>query len=72
VNPQMTSRRCSQCLFESKDNREGNVFLCLDCGHKEDTDVNASENIDRTGRARRAYGDAPIGVVCEQEPLVWP
>ena len=65
VNPRMTSRRCSQCLFESKDNRKGKVFLCLSCGHKEDADVNASKNIDRAGRARRACGDAPIGVICE-------
>lgn len=65
VNPKMTSRRCSQCLFESKDNRKGKVFLCLSCGHKEDADVNASKNINRAGLARRACGDAPIGVICE-------
>ena len=65
VNPRMTSRRCSQCLFESKDNRKGKVFLCLSCGYKEDADVNAAKNINMAGRAQRACGDAPVGVVCE-------
>lgn len=65
VNPKMTSRRCSECLFESRDNRKGKVFLCLNCGHKEDADVNAAKNIDRAGRAQRACGDANISSICE-------
>lgn len=65
VNPRMTSHRCSQCFFESKENRRGKQFLCLNCGHTEDADVNASRNIDRAGRAQRACGDVPIGAVSE-------
>ena len=65
VEPKMTSRRCSECLFESKENRKGKVFLCLSCGYQEDADVNASKNIDRAGRARRACGDVPVGAIWE-------
>jgi putative transposase len=56
VNPKMTSRRCSECLFESKDNRKGKLFLCLSCGHKEDADINAAKNINRAGQAQRDCG----------------
>ena len=44
---------------------KGKVFLCISCGYKEDTYLNASKNIDRAGRAQKACGGAAIGVICE-------
>jgi len=65
VNPRMTSRRCSCCLFESKDNRKDKCFKCLSCGYEEDADVNAAKNINRAGRAQRDCGDSIMRSVCE-------
>jgi putative transposase len=65
VKTHMTSRRCSECLFECKENRRGKVFLFLNCGHKEDADTNASKNINRAGLARRACGDMAVGLIDE-------
>ena len=57
VNPRNTSIRCSQCLYESKENRKGKNFCCKKCGHTEDADDNAAKNINRAGRAHRDCGD---------------
>lgn len=46
VDPRYTSQRCSQCGHIEKDNRESQaVFLCKACGHADNADTNASENI---------------------------
>lgn len=66
VNPRFTSQRCSTCLFQHKENRKRKVFSCLNCGHSEDADLNASKNIKNTaGQAGRDCGDAGNGPVCE-------
>ena len=62
VNPKHTSTRCSNCLYNDKENRKGKTFECLNCGFREDADKNASLNIDRAGRAQRDCG----GIVSRQ------
>jgi putative transposase len=50
VNPQNTSRRCCQCGYAHEDNRQTQAeFLCQKCGHNENADKNAANNIRRLG-----------------------
>jgi putative transposase len=56
INPKFTSTRCSECLYNDKENRKKKFFECLNCGHTDDADKNASKNIDRAGRAQRDCG----------------
>ena len=45
INPKNTSRQCNCCGHISKDNREGEKFLCTSCGNFDDADINAAKNI---------------------------
>jgi putative transposase len=45
VNPAYTSQTCNSCGHVDAGNRHGEAFLCLDCGHTADADVNAALNI---------------------------
>lgn len=46
VNPAYTSQTCSNCKYCAKDNRESQaVFVCKQCGHSMNADVNAAINI---------------------------
>lgn len=46
VNPMYTSQQCSKCNYTSKENRKTqSEFNCIKCGHKDNADHNASENI---------------------------
>ncbi len=45
INPRNTSRGCAKCHFISELNRKGEYFKCLQCGHEDDADHNASLNI---------------------------
>ena len=49
VKPQYTSKRCSECGKIHEDNRDCKnnqaKFLCVECGYKENADINASKNI---------------------------
>jgi IS605 OrfB family transposase len=50
INPAYTSQECSNCGHIEKDNRKTQAnFCCLSCGHSENADVNASNNILRIG-----------------------
>ena len=50
VNPKNTSRRCCECAYTHEDNRQTQrEFLCLHCGHNENADKNAANNIRRLG-----------------------
>ena len=52
VNPAYTSQRCSVCGFVHEGNRTSqSSFVCLDCGHSEHADINASKNIRDMARA---------------------
>lgn len=57
-----TSQRCSLCGHVHKDNRRTQAaFLCLECGHTENADLNAAKNILSLGLKT---GGLP-GMACE-------
>lgn len=45
IDPRYTSQTCSECGFVHEDNRNGELFLCKNCGYTADADYNASRNI---------------------------
>ena len=49
VNPKHTSQECCVCGHTHKENRHGERFLCLACGHIDNADANASANIVQRG-----------------------
>jgi putative transposase len=50
VSPKNTSRRCCQCGYTHEDNRQTQAdFCCQKCGHHENADKNAANNIRRLG-----------------------
>jgi len=44
-NRAYTSQECSNCGYVHRDNRQGERFICIKCGFKEDADVNGALNI---------------------------
>lgn len=56
VSPSYTSQTCSVCGDIHKINRHGEVFQCVNCGHTEDADYNASKNILHRGFIPGVYG----------------
>jgi len=58
VDPKYTSQQCSVCGFVDKKNRKSqSKFVCLECGHSENADINAAKNI-----ACRAAINQPIAL----------
>lgn len=45
VNPAYSSQTCPACGFVHKDNRQGDKFQCLHCGHTDDADRVAAINL---------------------------
>jgi Putative transposase DNA-binding domain len=45
VNPKFTSQECSACHHVSKTNRDGEKFVCEECGHIDHADTQASRTI---------------------------
>jgi putative transposase len=45
VDPAYTSQTCPQCGHVCAENRIGDEFLCLNCGHHDHADLNAAKNI---------------------------
>lgn len=45
VNPTYTSQTCSVCGNINKKNRNHRMFLCTNCHHSDDADINAAKNI---------------------------
>ena len=55
INEWMSTRRCSECGSNSKKTEiNDREFLCLNCGHRDDRDVNAAKNILKFGLERLA------------------
>lgn len=55
VNPAYTSQTCNRCGHVAKENRESQaVFHCVNCGNKDNADINAAKNI--LGRAIHTTG----------------
>ncbi|WP_234265170.1 RNA-guided endonuclease InsQ/TnpB family protein [Hydrogenophaga sp. NFH-34] len=58
VDPAHTSTTCSVCGHNDPGNRKSpDKFECLRCGHADQADKNAAENIRRAGQARIACGE---------------
>jgi len=51
INEWMSTRRCSEC-GSKKTKINDREFLCLNCGHRDDRDVNAAKNILKFGLER--------------------
>lgn len=69
VPPAYTSQKCSRCGHVHPDNRTGEHFKCLACGHAMDADTNASINIEAAGHAVLACGETALsGRSKKQEP----
>ena len=49
VLPYYTSTTCYVCGHSDRGNRNGEIFLCLKCEHKENADINAGKNIEKEG-----------------------
>ena len=45
VNPRHTSQECSACHHVTKSNRDGEKFVCEECGHIDHADTQASRTI---------------------------
>lgn len=45
ISPTYTSKRCSECGWTRRNNRNGKEFRCNQCGFTLDADLNASRNI---------------------------
>ncbi|WP_052128472.1 RNA-guided endonuclease InsQ/TnpB family protein [Neosynechococcus sphagnicola] len=56
-----TSQECSQCHYVSPGNRDGEKFVCENCGHHEDADVDAAVVIAQ--RTAQKLGIASLRVV---------
>jgi putative transposase len=69
VPPQYTSRTCSICGHEAKENRKTQEqFTCINCGHTENADINAAKNILAAGLAAQACGGDGVSRPVKQEP----
>ncbi|WP_019486853.1 MULTISPECIES: RNA-guided endonuclease InsQ/TnpB family protein [Kamptonema] len=45
VNPQYTSQTCSKCQHVDKNSRNGEKFICINCGHIDDANLQAARNV---------------------------
>jgi putative transposase len=50
-DPWKTSQRCNACGKWDRRNRRGDRFLCVNCGHADHADFNASKNLEYLGLA---------------------
>jgi len=58
-----TSITCLECGHADKKNRNGEIFLCLGCGHKGNADTNAGRNIlNRFFTGPYGAGFKPVGL----------
>ncbi len=61
IDPRHTSQTCSQCGFQSRNNRRSqSVFHCRSCGYQLNADLNASYNIREKYRASLAQDGTPV------------
>ena len=69
VPPQHTSQTCAKCGHVSAENRRTQAqFVCVACGHEDDADVNAANNIMRAGQVLSVCGGGPLGPSAKQKP----
>lgn len=64
-----TSQKCSSCGYTDRRNRHRKDFLCVACGHEDDADINAANNVLAAGLAViRREGTDPETPVSGTEP----
>lgn len=67
VNPRFTSQQCHACGHISSENRESQaVFACTQCGHTNNADTNAAENILERALQPEDIGGSPASA--EKDP----
>jgi IS605 OrfB family transposase len=64
VSSRYTSQTCSECGHIDRKNRSGELFLCLNCGHQANADVQASQNI------LTRFLTGPYGAGCQAATVV--
>jgi putative transposase len=68
VDPRHTSQACSWCGHSARNNRSSqSMFICRQCGHQLNADLNAARNI--AAKYRAGGGTSPAGGLCNQ-PIV--
>jgi putative transposase len=71
IPPRNTSIQCAKCRYTCRENRTNQAsFRCIECGHSENADLNAAQNIKAAGLAVLACGENPLGISLKQEPTV--
>lgn len=60
VNPKFTSQECSACHHVSNNNRDGEKFVCEECGHIDHSDTQASRTILRRANLNFVRKDVKI------------
>ena len=71
VSPHNTSRKCAKCGHVAAENRKTqSKFLCLNCGHTDNADINAARNILADGNAASARGDGGISRSVNRETII--
>lgn len=59
IDPKYTSQKCSSCGHVAKENRLAqSKFECVSCGHQQNADFNAAQNILREGIAQSRQREA--------------
>jgi putative transposase len=54
VNPKYTSKTCSKCSHVARYSRNGKKFICTNCGHIDDANLQSARNVKT--KALEAYG----------------
>ena len=69
ISPQYTSQTCPSCGHVSKENRKTqSVFKCQRCGHSDNADVVAAQNILAVGQTVTACGEMALADSTKQQP----
>jgi putative transposase len=45
INPKYSSQECRNCGHTDKSNRDGEKFICTECGYHEHADIGAAKTI---------------------------
>ncbi|QFS44115.1 RNA-guided endonuclease InsQ/TnpB family protein [Nostoc sphaeroides] len=62
INPKHSSQQCRNCGHIDKSNRDGEKFICTQCGYHEHADIGAAKTIRDRGSARVRGDSAKLGV----------
>ena len=52
VNPRGSSQECYKCHYVSPKNRDKEKFVCENCGHYDDADLNAGKILAQRGKEK--------------------